>query len=124
MTTALATSLPTWGLFSSSTTRIGWNSTASPSPPCMSSTSMTSPVFTRCCLPPALITAYMSVASLARSRARRRRRSDLVGDQYAAPTARGTGLRERVQEAPRHPLAGDLEDPERAAVEHLGTCLV
>src|SRR5207245_1846094 len=48
---------------SSSTTRMGVNVMSSPWPPCISSTSMTSPGLTFCCFPPALITAYMGASS-------------------------------------------------------------
>src|SRR5262245_57036940 len=53
-----------WVLPSSSTTSSGVNVTSEPCWPCISSTSIPSPGLTRCCLPPALITAYIGVPPL------------------------------------------------------------
>src|SRR5438093_13579479 len=107
---------------------------------------MTSPGLPRCCLPPALMTAYMLASDRWRGRAppcvsragtspalrlkgeappRPASQSvDVVGDEDATSLAGRAGLRERLEQPGRDALAGHLEQPERADVEHLGPRLV
>src|SRR5439155_25058259 len=90
--------------------------------PWVSSISITSPAFTLCCFPPVLITAYigMDLRTIGTVMVPKRTASlGLVREEDAPPLAGGARLRERLQQAGRHALAGHLQQAERTDVEHL-----